>query len=130
MKKFMQLMFFPVLMTLATQAWSSTVVQLYSCALEDNATEEQVEAHLSKWLKAAKKSKGGENLEVQLYFPMAAQMDQHDFMLALIAPSFADWGMFMDGQHDSEAGDIEDEFINLTVCPDSGLFESIAIKAE
>ena len=130
MKKVLRLMFFPVLMTLATQAWSSTAVQVYSCEQEENATEEQLEAHFSKWLKAAKKSKGGEHLEVQLYFPMAAEMNQHDFMLVITAPSFADWGVFMDSQHDSAAGQIEDELDNLAVCPDSGLFESITIKAE
>ena len=130
MKKIIRLLLFPVLMALATQAWSSTVVQIYSCAQEENASEEQIEAHVSKWLKAAKKTKGGEHLEVQLYFPMAAQMNQHDFMLVLTAPSFADWGVFMDGQHDSEHGQIEDEFTDLAACPDSALFESITIKAE
>jgi hypothetical protein len=130
MKKVMQLMLFPILMILATQAWSSTVVHIYSCEQEESATEEQLEAHISKWLKAAKKMKGGEHLEVQLYFPMAAQMDQYDFMLILTVPSFADWGMFMEGVHGSVAGQIEDEFGDLGDCPDSGLFESITIKAE
>lgn len=51
-------------------------------------------------------------------------------MLILTAPSFADWGVFMDGQHGSVAGQIEDEFGDLADRPDSGLFESITIKAE
>ncbi len=130
MKKVMLLMLFPMLMILAAPAWSASVVQVFHCEQDENATEEQIEAHAAKWLKAAKTMKGGKNLEVHLHFPMAAQMDANDFRFILIAPSAAEWGVFMDAHKGSAAEKLDADFVELADCPDSALFEYVVIKAK
>jgi hypothetical protein len=130
MKNIMRLVIVSILMIVAAPVYSASVVQVFDCQQDEDATEAQLEAQSVKWLKAAKTMKGGENIEVYLNFPMAAQMDENDFMFILIAPSFAEWGVFMDGYKGSAAAQVDTGFVDLADCPDSGLFESVAIKAE
>ncbi len=44
---------------------------MWRCELDDDATEAKVMEGAQKWLAAAKKMKGGENLEAMCYFPVA-----------------------------------------------------------
>ncbi len=125
-----RLMIISILMIVAAPAYSASVVQVFDCEQDEDATEAQLEAQAVRWLKAARSMKGGENMEVYLNFPMAAQMDENDFSFILIAPSFAEWGVFMDGYKGSAAEQADTGFVDLADCPDSGLFESVAIKVE
>jgi hypothetical protein len=97
--------------------------------LEDT-TEKDIVAGASKWLKAARTMKGGENLELSIHFPMAAEMGETDFALILKAPSFEAWGVFWDNYEGSAAHQIDKESDSLTECPDSRLFEGVTIEVE
>ena len=45
--------------------------------------------------------KVGENLELYLHFPVIASMGETDFAFVLVAPSLAEWGVFMEGYEGS-----------------------------
>jgi hypothetical protein len=94
MKPTARLMFISMAMILAAPAYSSQVAQVYSCEQDDDATEQDLRGSASEWLKAAKTMKGGENLEVTLYFPIAVGgTGETDFLYVINAPSIAEWGM-------------------------------------
>ncbi len=131
MKIFMRLVFVSILMIVAAPSYSASVVHVFSCEQDEEATRKDLEAVATKWLKAAKTQKGGDQLEAYLNFPRAAQMGEKDFSFILLAPSFAEWGVFIDGYEGSAAAqNIDNEWDELADCPDSSLWESVAIKVE
>ena len=127
MNAIMRLVFVSMLMIVAAPAYSATAVHVFTCEQGENAEEEQIEALAAKWLAAARKAKGGENLEAYLYWPAAVRMHkQGDLLIVVVAPSFEEWGVFWDGYKDSEAGGMDTG--ELIVCPGSALWESVKVK--
>jgi hypothetical protein len=108
----------------------SKVIQKWRCELDDDTTEEQVEAAAEKWLAAARTMKGGENLEAYVLFPVAvSDMGQSDIIFLISAPTFAEWGEFWDGYKDSPAAKLDAANKDAIVPTDSGLWEAIKVKA-
>ena len=127
MKKIMRLMLIPMLMILATPAYSAPVSMFMRCEQHDDTTRKDLETVASKWLKAAKGMKGGENLEVYLHFPVVAHLPETDFVFVLKAPSIQEWGVFMDGYQGSETQKLDKEWDELASCPNSALWKTIKI---
>ena len=128
MKKLMLLLFISMLMVVAGPAWSDTVRQLLKCEQAEGISDAKVEAIATEWLKAAKKIKGAENLELNLNFPVAAAAGETDFVMVMIAPSFSEWGAFMDNYPGSEAEKIDDKYKDDLDCGNGTLWESVLVK--
>ena len=128
MKIFTRMMFVSVLMILAAPAYSDSVVHVFECEQDEDATDQQIVAIATEWLAAAKKQKGGEGLEIYVNFPIAAEMGESDFDFVLIAPSFADWGVFQDSYVGSPASKVDTGLNDLADCVDSSLWQSVKIE--
>jgi hypothetical protein len=105
------------------EAW-----HVYQCEILDETTEDQIVELAETWVEAARKMKGGEKIEVYVFFPMAAEMGASDFRMLLKVPSFAEWGALQDVYDESAAADIEDSWSQVMDCPDSWLFEGFKIE--
>ncbi len=122
-------MFVFMLMFGTVPAYAAEVIQVFHCQQDENATDKDVVAAASEWLKAAKTMKGGDQLEASLHFPVVAKMGERDFLFVIKAPSMEKWGIFMDGYHGSPAQEVDKKkFDNICDCPDSALWEPIMIK--
>ena len=122
-------MLFAVVMVAAAPAYSAQVTQVFSCEEEDEATETGLKKVAAEWLKAAKSMKGGENIEVSLFFPVAVdKTGEIDFLMVVTAPSFAEWGLFWDNYDGSPASKVDQGSASLAICPDSALWEEVEIK--
>lgn len=130
MKTITRLALVPVLALAAAPSYSAEAWQVFSCEMLEEASEKDMVAAASKWLKAARGMKGGEGLELSLHFPVAAQMGESDFKIIVKAPSFEAWGTFWDGYEGSPAHQVDTESASFTECPDSSLWEGIPIPAE
>ena len=128
MKSIVRSMVVSMLLFFAAPAWSGSAVHLFHCVAEDETHDDALEAVTSEWLAAAKKMKGGENLQIFLYFPVAVGAGEHDFSFMVIAPDFAQMGAFMDAYDGSPLEAIDDRFDQLAHCPVSDLWEAIAVK--
>ena len=128
MKSIIRLIVVSLFMLFAAPAWSGEAVHLFHCVAEDDATDDELEAVTSEWLAAAKKMKGGENLKIFLYFPVAVGAAEHDFSFMVIAPNFEQMGAFMDAYPGSPLEEIDDRLDQLAVCPVSDLWEAIPVK--
>jgi hypothetical protein len=123
------LMLGSMLMIGAAPAYSAEAVHVYWCEEGDNVTEEQIEALASRWLKAAKTMKGGEQLKAYLYYPIAAKLPgKTDLFFLVVAPSAAAWGAFWDGYKNSPAEKVDMDNRDLVICTDSALMESVEVK--
>jgi len=128
MKTMIRLLVISTLMFVAAPAWSDAAIHLFHCELEDEAHDDALEAIASKWLEVARGLPGGENVQANLYFPIAADMGEKDFIFMVITPTFAEMGAFLDAYADSPLEDVDDDFDKLAVCPDSTMWESIAVE--
>jgi len=130
MNLIMRLMIVSLMMMVAAPAWSGSAVMVYTCEQDDDASEADLNAAAAEWLKAAKTMKGGENLEVYVMFPMAVTMGESDFLFIVTAPSFAEWGTFMDGYEGSAAAESDRKYADIADCPDGALWESVKAGSE
>ncbi len=128
MKVFIQLTIFSLLMVMAAPAWSAQVLHALQCQQDDEVSDEKVEAISAEWLKAVKTVKGGENLILRLQFPVAAKMGEVDLVVLMVAPSFAEWGEFMDNYPGSAAEAVDEKYADDLDCGNGTLWESIEIK--
>jgi hypothetical protein len=118
-----------VMMVAVAPVFASDAVQMWACEMDDDATEEQVQAMAAEWLEAAKKVKGGENFEAFVLFPIAVNAtNEMDVMFVVTAPSFEEWGRFWDNYEGSKAAELETNHEEAVVCPDSVLWESFEVK--
>jgi hypothetical protein len=115
--------------TAVDQLGAGKAMQIWTCELDDEATEEQVLEGAQEWLAAARTMKGGKNLEYYVNFPVVVNSTgETDLTLVVIAPSFKEWGQFWDGYGDSPAAVIEKAHQEFLVCPDSTMWESFKVK--
>ena len=128
MKTMIRLMVISVLMFVAAPAWSDSAIHIYHCELDEETTDDALTEMASKWLEVARGMPGGENLQAELHFPIAADMGEKDFIFVVITPTFEEMGAFLDAYPDSPLEEIDDEFDKLAVCPDSTMWESIAVE--
>ena len=122
MKTLIQVMAVTMLMVFASPAYSETI-QIFNCTYEGESTEDDVMDMASKWLKAAKTLKGGENIQIAIRFPVAASVDNIDFKFVIVTPTFAEWGAFTDAYELSELEKVDDELFKVANCGESSLWE-------
>lgn len=127
MKTLIQVMAIAMLMVFASPAYSEAI-QIFNCEYEGEATEDDVMGMASKWLKAAKTMKGGENLQIAIRFPVAASVDDIDFKFVVVTPDFAEWGAFTDAYELSDLQEIDDELFKVANCNDASLWEGEMVK--
>ena len=128
MKAIIRLMVISTLMFLGAPAWSDEVRHVFHCVQEDEAHDDALAAIASEWLEAARKMKGGENITVNVHFPVAADVGEVDFLFVVIAPSFEEMGIFLHAYDGSPLEEIDDRFDKLASCPQSALWDSITIE--
>jgi len=120
-------MLISMLMVIASPAHSEAI-QIFNCEYLEDATEDDVLAMATKWLKAAKTLKGGENIRIYIRHPVAASVDDIDFKFVLASPDFAEWGAFTDAYDLSILQEIDDELDKVVDCDDASLWEGGEIK--
>ena len=123
-----RLILISVLAIFAAPAFSGQALQVFDCEQDDDASADDIKGLLSKWVKEVRKIKGGEKLEAYLNFPAAAKMEENDFALILVLPSFTDWGTFRDGYKAANVEKFDVQFDEMASCPDSALWESVEIE--
>jgi hypothetical protein len=128
MKLIIRLMAVSMLMFFAAPAWSGSAMHMFHCVSGDETTDDALEAVASEWFTTAKKMKGGENLQIFLYFPVAVGAGEHDFSFIVIAPDFAQMGAFLDAYAGSPLEEIDDRFDKLAHCPISDMWEAVSVK--
>lgn len=132
MKKLTQSLLISFLMIIAAPAFSKSgmqVIQIFVCEFNDDATAEQLLDVASIWLKAAKKTEGGKNIDVAIRFPIAeGESAKGDFKFVIIAPSFAEWGEFADAYEGSEVESVDEQLNELADCGQSTIWEGMLIE--
>ena len=117
-----------VMFLFTAPAYADSIVQLWSCKLNDGKTEADVVAASSVWLKAAKTNEGGEDIEAFVEFPIAADAGDGDFTFVLVVADTKTWGAFNNDYPDSPAGEAEEAWGEVATCSASSLWASVEIE--
>ena len=128
MNKLFRLMIISVLLLVAAPTWADDVRHVYHCVQEPEAHDDALAEIASEWLAAARGMKGGENIEVFVHFPVAADVGEVDFLFVVVAPTFEEMGMFLHAYDGSPLEEIDDRFDQLASCANSGFWDSITIE--
>jgi len=105
----------------STCAFAGAPVQVWDCGLKDGVDETALLEHAPKWLEAARKVDGGENLQGHIYFPVVIPSSAHtDVKVVLRWPNFSEYGRFWDAYPESDAAELEGKALD---CPGSALWE-------
>ena len=108
---------------------ADSVIQIWSCELHDGKTMADIVELSSAWLKAAKEMEGGEDLELKLELPLAANVSNDSFNFVLIAPDAKTWGVFFNiGYDDSAAAEVDEAWFEVASCSSSSLWNSIDME--
>ncbi|EFK11685.1 conserved hypothetical protein [delta proteobacterium NaphS2] len=132
MKNIMRLMLVFMLVFAVVPAFGAEVMQMWRCQVDDDATEEDVDAMAHEWLDAAKKIPGGENFKAFVNYPVVVNAPgEIDILFVVIAPSMAEWGKFWDSyvNSPSEGMDrVDKKYKEKIACPSSALWEVRRVK--
>ena len=122
-----------LLLIIAAPAYSESLeaIQIFRCEFNDETTSEDDVVELAAaWLKAAKQTKGGENIRLVIRFPIAVGAGAvADFTWVISTPTFTEWGEFTDAYDGSAVSKIDDQlFGNLVDCGQSTIWEGIVME--
>jgi hypothetical protein len=132
MKAFTKSLLFALPLVIAAPAYSNSLqaIQIFRCEFNNDTTEEDDVMELAAaWLKAAKQTKGGANMQLAVRFPIAdGEGGESDFTWVISTPTFTEWGQFTDAYDGSPVSKVDDQlFDNLANCGDSSMWEGIIL---
>ena len=108
---------------------SADVAQVWNCSMLDDVTDadgnavdpnDAVTAISEAWLEKAKEI--DENASVKIYWPVAANAKENQYLWVFYMPSFAAWGAFEDAYPDSAVAEVDAGWDNVGPCSVSGLW--------
>ena len=117
-----------VMFLFTAPAYADSILQIWSCEINDGKTGDDVIAASSVWLKAAKSNEGGENIEAFVEFPFVGDAGDDDFFFVLSVADTKIWGAFNHDYLDSPAGQAEEAWAEVATCSESSLSVSVEIE--
>ena len=112
----------------AAPAFADNVIQIWNCQLQDGKTGVDVMSVSSTWLEEAKKIEGGEDFNVLLRFPIAANAGDDNFRFVLVVPNAKTWGLWVDNSlNDANLAAANDAWYEVASCSGSSMWAGVPI---
>jgi len=124
----LKFIFISILLAIVMPVHAASALQVWECTLKEGKTPQDAEAVSIAWLKAAQGLKGGDQMDVYLTYPVAAEAGGGRFNFVMVVPSFADWGEFENGYEGSAAAKADDDFADIATCSGSSLWASVKME--
>lgn len=108
-------------------ASADSVVQLWTCEINEGKTRAELLAVSAAWLTATQSVDGGADFEAYLEYPMAAD-DLSTFTFVLIASDAKSWGTYSDAYDGSASEKADEAWEEVADCSSSSLWKSVKIE--
>ncbi len=116
-----------LLIAYISPARADSVVQLWTCELNEGKTQVELMEVSVAWMNAVQSMDGAEGFEGYLEFPIAS--DNLDvFTFVLIADNAKNWGAFEDAYEGSAAAEADEVWGDIADCSTSTLWNSVKIE--
>lgn len=116
-----------LLFACVSAANADSIVQLWTCELNEGKTRAELMEVSVAWMNAVKAMDGGEGFEAYLEYPLAAD-DLNVFTFVMIADNAKNWGAFQDAYEGSKAAEIDETWGEVADCSSSSLWSSVKIE--
>ncbi len=116
-----------MLMVYISPAHADSVVQLWSCELNEGKTQAELMEVSVAWMTAVKSMDGAKEFEGHLEFPIASD-NLGAFTFVLIADNAKNWGAFEDAYEGSAAAEADEAWGDVADCSTSTLWNSVKIE--
>ncbi len=107
------------------------VLHVWTCELNDGKTFDDAVEVSSAWLEVAKSMEGGEDFEVFLDFPIAANAGDGSFNFVLVAADAITWGVWFGNAFahaDSPIVEANAAWSEAAACSSTSLWNSVEIE--
>jgi len=116
-----------LLIAYISPARADSVVQLWTCELNEGKTQVELMEVSVAWMNAVQSMDGAEGFEGYLEFPIVS--DNLDvFTFVLIADNAKNWGAFEDAYEGSAAAEADEVWGDIADCSTSTLWNSVKIE--
>jgi len=103
--------------------------QVWACSILPGHSLDEVRSAATGWLKAARTMPGGEELQLDIRWPIAVPESAESFEFVIRSPSLQVWGKFYEGYDPgSPAGKADEVFATVASCSGSTVWESIPLQ--
>ncbi len=120
-----------LMISFATTAYSDSVLEIWSCKLNDEKTDDDLMKASSAWLKAAKGMDGGADIEAFVnyaFFSNTANSEPGSFGFVLRTPDLKSWAALYNDCPDSPLGEADQAWGEVATCSDRSLLGSVNVE--
>ncbi len=120
-----------LMISFTATAYADSVLNIWSCKLNDEKTEDDLMKASSAWLKIAKGMDGGADINAYVdyaIFSNAPNSEAGSFSFVLMTPDLKSWAALFNDYPDSPLGKAEEAWGEVATCSDSSLVSSVQIE--
>ena len=120
-----------LMISFTATAYADSVLQIWSCKLNDEKTEDDLMKASSAWLKIAKGMDGGADINAYIdyaIFSNTPNSEAGSFSFVLMTPDLKSWAALYNDYPDSPLGKAEEAWGEVATCSDSSLVSSVQIE--
>jgi len=116
-----------LLIVYISPAHADSVVQLWTCELNEGKTQAELVEVSVAWMNAVKSMDGAKGFEGYLEFPITSD-NLGVFTFVLIADNAKNWGAFEDAYEGSAAAESDEAWGEVADCSTSSLWNSVKLE--
>jgi len=120
-----------LMISFTATAYADSVLNIWSCKLNDEKTQDDLMKASSAWLKIAKGMDGGSDINAFVdyaIFSSTANSEPGSFSFVLMTPDLKSWAALFNDYPDSPLGKADQAWGEVATCSDSSLLSSIEIE--
>lgn len=112
----------------AGSVYADSIVEVWSCKVNDGKSGDEIVKASADWLKAAQGMPGGKDLEVYVEFSLVSQSGGDSFNFVLVTPDIKTWGLFNQDYEGSAAAKADEAWNRVATCSGNTLWESVQVE--
>jgi hypothetical protein len=116
-----------LLIAYISPARADSLVQLWTCELNDGKTRAELMEVSTTWMNAVRSMDGAKGFEAFIEFPIATD-ELDEFTFVLVADNAKNWGAYQDVYEGSLAAKIDEAWGEVASCSISTLWNSVKIE--
>ena len=117
--------------SLTATAYADSILNIWSCKLNDEKTEDDLMKVSSAWLKVAKGMDGGADIEAFVeyaIFSNTPNTEDGSFSFVLETPDLKSWAALYNDYPDSPLGKAEEAWGEVATCSARSFWDSVEIE--
>ena len=120
-----------LMISFTATAYADSILNIWSCKLNDEKTEDDLMKASSAWLKIAKGMDGGADINTFVdyaIFSNTPNSEEGSFSFVLETPDLKSWAALFNDYPDSPLGKADEAWGEVATCSDNSLVSSVQIE--